>query len=73
VAASLSFGILVQTAGPAAGAAFAPAVAAGVALLAGTVAATILSRLRGGLDGDGCGAVIELSLAAGLLAASLLA
>jgi len=73
VAASLSFGILVQTAGPVAGAMFAPVAAALVALFAGTAAAVILGRLRGGLDGDGCGAIIELSLAAGLLAASLLA
>jgi adenosylcobinamide-GDP ribazoletransferase len=73
VGAGLSFGILAQTAGPVAGATFAPPAAAGVALLAGTAAAAILSRLRGGLDGDGCGAVIELSLAAGLLAASVVA
>jgi hypothetical protein len=32
-----------------------------------------VSRLRRGLDGDGCGAVIELSVAAGLLAASVIA
>jgi len=73
VAAGLSFAILAQTAGPVARATFAPSAAAAVALLAGTAAAAILSRLRGGLDGDGCGAVIELSLAAGLLAASVVA
>ena len=53
------------------GATFAPAVACLVALVAGGIAAAIVSRLRGGLDGDGCGAVIELSVAAGLLAASV--
>ena len=50
---------------------FAPAAAGIVALVAGGIAAAIVSRLRGGLDGDGCGAVIELSVAAGLLAASV--
>jgi len=53
------------------GATFAPAIAGIVALVAGGIAAAIVSRLRGGLDGDGCGAVIELSVAAGLLAASV--
>jgi len=53
------------------GATFGPAVACLVALVAGGIAAAIVSRLRGGLDGDGCGAVIELSVAAGLLAASV--
>jgi len=53
------------------GATFAPAVACLVALVACGIAAAIVSRLRGGLDGDGCGAVIELSVAAGLLAASV--
>ena len=54
------------------GATLAPAVAGIVALVAGGIAAAIVSRLRGGLDGDGCGAVIELSVAAGLLAASVI-
>jgi adenosylcobinamide-GDP ribazoletransferase len=50
-----------------------PAIGCAVALVAGGVAAAIVGRLRDGLDGDGCGAVIELSLAAGLLTASVLA
>jgi len=53
------------------GATLAPAVAGIAALVAGGIAAAVVSRLRGGLDGDGCGAVIELSVAAGLLAASV--
>jgi adenosylcobinamide-GDP ribazoletransferase len=73
VTVSLAVGIVIQTARPPGGAIFAPAIATAVALLAGTAAAAILGRLRGGLDGDGCGAVIELSLAAGLLAASAIA
>jgi adenosylcobinamide-GDP ribazoletransferase len=40
------------------------------AVAAGAAVAAVLGRLRGGLDGDACGAVIELSLAAGLVAAS---
>jgi adenosylcobinamide-GDP ribazoletransferase len=36
-------------------------------VVAGTVAALVIGRMRGGLDGDACGAVIELSLAAGLV------
>ena len=50
-----------------------PAIAAVATLVAGALAAAVVGRLRSGLDGDGCGAVIELSLAAGLLAASVLA
>ena len=72
-AASLASGIVALTVEPVAGATVAPSAAALVALLAGTAAAAIVGRLRRGLDGDGCGAVIELSLAAGLLAASAIA
>jgi adenosylcobinamide-GDP ribazoletransferase len=73
-AASLAVRILAPVGVPAAlGATLAPAVAGIGALVAGTVAAAIVGRLRDGLDGDGCGAVIELSLAAGLLAASVVA
>lgn len=49
------------------------AVAGVAALMGGGLAAVILGRLRGGLDGDACGAVIELALAAGLIAASVAA
>jgi adenosylcobinamide-GDP ribazoletransferase len=50
-----------------------PAIAGGATLVGGALAAVIIGRLRGGLDGDACGAVIELSLAAGLIAASVAA
>jgi adenosylcobinamide-GDP ribazoletransferase len=53
-------------------AALSPAIAGVIALAGGALAAAIVGRLRNGLDGDGCGAVIELSFAAGLLAASVL-
>jgi adenosylcobinamide-GDP ribazoletransferase len=53
--------------------ALSPAIGCAVALVVGGVGAAIVGRLRDGLDGDGCGAIIELSLAAGLLAASVLA
>jgi adenosylcobinamide-GDP ribazoletransferase len=48
--------------------AVAPAIAS---LGGGAVASVIVSRLRDGLDGDGCGSVVELSFAAGVLAASM--
>jgi adenosylcobinamide-GDP ribazoletransferase len=51
----------------------APGVAALVAMAAGVLVAAIVGRLRDGLDGDGCGTVVELSFAAGLLAASVAA
>jgi adenosylcobinamide-GDP ribazoletransferase len=54
-------------------AALSPVLAGLVALVMGGLSAAIVGRLRNGLDGDGCGAVIEVSLAAGLLAASVLA
>jgi hypothetical protein len=48
--------------------------AGGVAALAGGVgAALIVGRLRDGLDGDACGSVVELSLAVGLIVASVAA
>jgi cobalamin synthase len=50
-----------------------PAVAAAVALVAGVLVAVAVGRWRAGLDGDGCGSVIELSLAAALVAASVVA
>jgi cobalamin synthase len=72
VAACLAVRIVAPAGVPAAlGTPLAPAVAGIATLAAGGIAAAIVSRLRGGLDGDGCGAVIELALAAGLLAASL--
>jgi adenosylcobinamide-GDP ribazoletransferase len=48
-----------------------PAVAGGAALAGGLLAAIVIGRLRGGLDGDACGAAIELALAAGLIAATV--
>ena len=51
----------------------APAIAGATVLVAGVIASLALGRLRGGLDGDACGSVIELSLAAGLVAASIVA
>jgi adenosylcobinamide-GDP ribazoletransferase len=50
-----------------------PALAGVAALIGGGLAAVVLGRLRGGLDGDACGAVIELALAAGLIASSVAA
>lgn len=50
-----------------------PAFAGVAALAGGGLGAVIVGRLRGGLDGDACGAVIELALAAGLIAASVAA
>lgn len=40
-------------------------------LLAGCVAGAIIVALRGGLDGDGMGALIELAVVSGLIAAAL--
>jgi len=40
-------------------------------LLVGSVAGAIVVALRGGLDGDGMGALIELSLVSGLIIAAL--
>jgi cobalamin synthase len=47
------------------------AIAAIGTLLVGSVAGAIVVALRGGLDGDGMGALIELSLVSGLIIAAL--
>ena len=46
-------------------------IAALVTVIAGCAAGAIVVALRGGLDGDGMGALIELSVVAGLIAAAL--
>jgi adenosylcobinamide-GDP ribazoletransferase len=74
VAAALFVQAVAQVAvAPPVAAALSPAIVGLVAIVFGAILAAILGRLRNGLDGDGCGAVIELSFAAGLLAASALA
>ena len=50
-----------------------PPIAALATVLAGCVAGAIVVALRGGLDGDGMGALIELSVVAGLVAAAIVA
>ena len=69
IAVATSF-VVAATASAAAGSVV-PAVAGAVTLIAGGLSAGIVGRLRDGLDGDGCGSVIELALAAGLVAASV--
>ena len=46
-------------------------IAAISALLGGCAAGVVIVALRGGLDGDGMGALVELSVVAGLVAAAL--
>ena len=47
------------------------AIAVLATLIAGCAAGAIVVALRGGLDGDGMGALIELSVMAGLIAAAI--
>lgn len=65
VVVSASAGVIAQS--------VTPTVAGVAGLFGGGLAAIVIGRLRGGLDGDACGAVIELALAAGLIAASVAA
>jgi len=72
VAVTTGTALLVAVVSTAVAASLAVAIGAVVGCVVGVLGATWLVRLRGGLDGDGLGATVELSFAAILLAIVLL-